>query len=213
MIPFVVFFIPAFYLFLKMPNNILFPLLILSFWFIPLILQLYFIYPFLWYLLKAKKIRPGLFLLFSFIFSVSCYFLSAFWSQWPFGILFFGPYLFFFVLGMILKPMLFSGNEEWLKKNHFLYWSILIIFLYFSIGLLNTKEQYFNCQFVYGPVVFLILFLFLIGFLTFLLQNLFKKLAKTVYIFILFIFIFQFFQLAQLNFLIFFIILFYYLLF
>jgi len=158
LIPYIVFSLPAIYLILKMPWNISIQFLIVPFWFIPLLLQLYFLYPALWYVLTTKKIRPVLFLFFALLFSIGCYFFPTFLPDLQLSNLFLGPYLFFFVLGMILRPMLFSGNKEWLEKIHFPFWSILAVIFYFSIGLIDAKAQYFNYQFIYGPVIFLLLF-------------------------------------------------------
>lgn len=130
------------------------------FWFIPVLVQLYLLFPFLWYILSTKKIRPGLLLLFAFTFSLGCYALSIFWNGWYsfFGSWFFGEFFFFFVLGIVLKPLLFLENREWLRRIRFPPWTFFILVLYFSVSLIGPQERYYNAQFVYGPTIFLTLF-------------------------------------------------------
>ncbi|MCX6764797.1 MAG: acyltransferase [Candidatus Nealsonbacteria bacterium] len=162
LIPYLVFSFPAIFLLFfcltEGKNNIFISLLVLPFWFIPFLLMLYLLYPGLWYLLAIKKIRPRLFLFFTFVFAVGYYVLSVYWSGWPFGNSVFGLYIFFFALGIVLKPMIFLNNREWLRKIYLPFWSILALIFYFGIGLISSKEGLLNCQFIYGPIVFLLLF-------------------------------------------------------
>lgn len=71
-----------------------------AYWFVSVLLQLYILYPFLWYIFYNKKIKANTLLLFSFVFSlVSYFFLSSHWFEWlirPEGLPFFGGYLFFY---------------------------------------------------------------------------------------------------------------------
>ena len=162
LIPFFVFYFPALFLLLfhlaEKKSNIFVPLLILPFWFVPFLLTLYFIYPALWYFLVLKRIRPRLFLIFIFIFAVGYYVLSVYWTGWPFNNSVLGLYIFFFALGMVLRFMILFEKREWLKKINLVFWSMLALAFYFTIGLISPKEGLLNYQFIYGPVVFLLLF-------------------------------------------------------
>lgn len=125
------------------------------FWFISVLIQLYFLFPLLRYFLVRGKRGPEILLVSAFTFSLSCYLLSSFWSGWYW---FFGESLFFFVLGMVLRPLLLSERREWLKKISFPLWSFLAVVLYLGIALINPSEKYYNAQFVYGPTIFLLIF-------------------------------------------------------
>ncbi len=138
---------------------------LVPYWFIPVLFQLYLLYPLLWYLLVVKRINPLTMLAGSFAFSLSSYFLfSPYWLGWQEylgDLTFFGAYLFFFVLGMVLKPFFFAKTEEitlWLERTKFLYFGATIIFLYFFIGMADPLSHFYNVRLIYGPVVMIIIF-------------------------------------------------------
>lgn len=135
------------------------------YWFIPVLFQLYLIYPLIWYLLVVKRTAPVKIFVVSFVFSLVSYFLfSPSWLNWQDylgGLIFFGPYLFFFVLGIVLKPLFFARTEEvlqWLFKIKFFYFALLVLVIYFFIGTVDPLSHYFNVRLVYGPTVMLLLF-------------------------------------------------------
>jgi peptidoglycan/LPS O-acetylase OafA/YrhL len=141
---------------------------LVPYWFIPVLFQLYLIYPLLWYLLLVKKVNPEKLLAGSFIFSLLSYFLFSFnflrWYEYLGGMDFFGAYLFFFVLGMVSKPIFLEQKEKirfWFEKTKFFYFSALILGVYFLLGFLDPLYNYYNVRLIYGPtVMFLIFYLY-----------------------------------------------------
>jgi len=210
-IPYLIFSFPAIFLLFfsiaRGQGNLFISLLTLPFWFIPFLLMLYLIYPSAWYLLVRKNIRPRFFLLFLFIFAVGYYALSVYWSGLPFNNSVFGLYVFFFALGIILKPMIFTDNREWLKKVHFPFLSILGLAFYFIIGFISPKEGLLNYQFIYGPVVFLLLFYYFNQLYRFPFAKFIEKIGKNslyfylihFYILVFLISAFKFFNLFYIN--------------
>ena len=124
---------------------------LVPYWFVIVLFQFYLISPFLLYLFK--KVRTDIILFTSFVFSLASYFLIPLIS-FPF----FGNFLFFFVLGISLKPFFFEEKREWLNKIHPVYWFFFVLLLYLSIGMLQPFERYYNVRLVYGPAVMLFLF-------------------------------------------------------
>ncbi len=141
---------------------------LVPYWFIPVLFQLYLIYPLLWYLLVIKKVNPEKLLAGSFIFSLLSYFLFSpnflRWYEYLGGMDFFGAYLFFFVLGMVFKPVFLEQKEKikfWFDKTKFFYFSALILGVYFLMGFMDPLYKYFNVRLIYGPtVMFLIFYLY-----------------------------------------------------
>lgn len=170
---------------------------LLPYWFVPVLLQLYIIYPILWYLFVKKKISPAKILLCSFLISLICYFVFYYkylgWQRYLGQFYFFGSVLFFFVLGMIFKSMVLTENRQWLQKSFFLLFSFLIILMYFLLGLLSPTEAYFNERLIYGPVVFLLLFYFYPLFKKVKISGFFERIGKqSLYIYLLHYLIFYF---------------------
>lgn len=137
---------------------------LVPYWFIPVLFQLYFIYPLVWYLLVVKRISPPKLLFASFFFSLFSYFLfSDHWfglSEYLGGLTFFGPYLFFLVLGMVLKPFFFENPKEMvgkIKAVGFSYFALAVVFTYFLTFPLQPFNDFFNVRLVYGPVIMIVI--------------------------------------------------------
>ncbi|MGM0629491.1 MAG: acyltransferase family protein, partial [Patescibacteria group bacterium] len=137
---------------------------LLPYWFMPVLFQLYLLYPLVWYFLVIKRVNPLKILIGSFIFSLISYFLfSHYWLNWQAhlsGAIFFAPYFFFFVLGVTLKSLLFVKTKEtlqWLFRVKFFHFSFLILFLYLFIGLIDPLNHYYNVRLVYGPALMMII--------------------------------------------------------
>lgn len=169
---------------------------LVPFWFIPLLIQFYLLFPFLWYLFIVKKMRPSLILLVSFLLSFGFYLLRLDWTGWTmiFGSFpFLGPYLFFFVLGIVLKPLVLSGNREWLGKIHIGFWTLLIIILYLSLSMLNPLERYYNVRLIFGPTIFLALYYFYPWFSHSRLNHFFQKAGEnSLYLYLIHFFVLSF---------------------
>lgn len=138
---------------------------LVPYWFIPVLFQLYLIYPLLWYLLVIKKINPTKILGMSFIFSIVSYFLfSSYFLNWHLytgGLTFFGGFLFFFTLGIVFKPFFLLEEEKikyWFNKTKFFYFSALILMVYFFTGFLDPLFKYYNVRLIYGPIVMFLIF-------------------------------------------------------
>jgi len=133
----------------------------LPYWFLAVLIQLYIIYPLIWYLFVVKKVKPYILLSSSFVFSLAYYLVSTQWNGWSilFGdFYFFGSFLFFFVLGMVLKPLILSREREWLKKIGIVPWAIAITILFLGISNINPLNRYFNVRLIYGTSLFLLLY-------------------------------------------------------
>lgn len=137
---------------------------LVPYWFIPVLFQLYLIYPLLWYLLVVKRISPPKLLFVSFFFSLFSYFLfSDHWfglTEYLGGLTFFGPYLFFLVLGMVLKPFFFKNPKEMIGKIKavgFSYFALAVVFTYFLTFPLQPFNDFFNVRLVYGPVIMIVI--------------------------------------------------------
>ncbi len=134
------------------------------YWFIPVLFQLYLLYPILWYILVVKKMDSAKFLAGSFVISLLSYFLfTSYWFNlhgYMGDLVFFGPYLFFFAFGMVFKPLFFSGAErvrDWMSETGFLYFASVILFVYFLIGAIDPLTHYYNVRLIYGPTMILII--------------------------------------------------------
>lgn len=133
----------------------------LPYWFLAVLVQLYIIYPLIWYLFVVKKVKPYILLSSSFVFSLAYYLISTQWNEWTiiFGNFYFlGSFLFFFVLGMVLKPLVLSKEREWLKKIGIVPWTIAITILFLGISNINPLNRYFNVRLIYGTSLFLLLY-------------------------------------------------------
>ena len=180
---------------------------LVPYWFIPVLFKLYLLYPLLWYLFVVKKVNPAIILGGSFLFSLASFFLfSPSWFGWHSylgGLVFFGDFLFLFVLGMILRPFFFTGVAEAkniLEKIRFKHFAYTVVLLYFFIGFLNPLELYFNSRLIYGPVVTVLLFLAysLLKDGTF--TKIFEKIGEqSLYIYLLHFWFFHFFYIVFIH--------------
>lgn len=133
----------------------------IPYWFLIILAQLYIIYPLIWYLFVIKKVKPQVLLLSSFVFSLGYYLVSTQWQEWIniySNFYFFGSFLFFFVLGMVLKPMVLSGERVWLKKIGIIPWTIAITILFLGLSNINALNRYYNVRLIYGTSLFLLLY-------------------------------------------------------
>lgn len=156
---------------------------LISYWFIPVLIQLYLIFPFIWHLLVIKNHDPKKILLFSFIISFLSHFLL------PYGGIFNGlRFLFFFVFGITLKPLFFEKNRKWLKEINIASFFILIVILYLFVGSFYLTSRFYNVRFFYGPAIMLLLFYFYPHINNFI-RNTFEKVGQnTFYIYLFHLF-------------------------
>lgn len=179
---------------------------LVPYWFIPVLFQLYLIYPLLWYLLVIKKINPTKILGMSFIFSLVSYFLfSSYFLKWHSyigGLTFFGGYLFFFTLGIVFKPFFLENKEKimyWFNKTKFFYFLALVVSVYLFIGFLDPLFEYYNVRLIYGPIVMFLIFYVYQFIKNTQISKTFEKIGKqSLYIYLLhFIFLLVLFPLAH----------------
>ena len=170
---------------------------LVTFWFMPVLFQLYFSFPVFWYLFVVKRVKPHIILLFSFLSSLGFYFLSTEFTEFELLFrtfsLYFGHFLFFFVLGMVLKPLLFLENREWLKKIYLPLWSVFVIALYLGISAVNPLETYYNYRYIYGPTIFLALFYFYPFLSRFKISKFIEKIGRhSLYLYLIHFFVLSF---------------------
>jgi peptidoglycan/LPS O-acetylase OafA/YrhL/5-hydroxyisourate hydrolase-like protein (transthyretin family) len=129
---------------------------ILPYYFIPVLIQFYLIYPFLWYLLYQKRLPPmallGTALSINFLSFLS---LSTF--NFPFPVPF-TSYLFFFVFGMIFRSLFLSDDRTFLKRIHLPLWTATVILFTFLFAQIDPDESFYNIKFVYGTTLFIFFF-------------------------------------------------------
>ncbi|GEM_PF-575205 len=139
---------------------------LIPYWFIPVLFQLYLIYPLIWYLIVKRKTDIYKLLASSFAFSLISYFLfSSYWHNWQSHIgdlTFMGSFLFLFVLGIALRPLFFSESRArvWLKSIDFPYFFLVLILAYIVLFPVNPLHGFYNVRLIYGPVLALGLFYF-----------------------------------------------------
>ncbi len=138
---------------------------LIPYWFIPVLFQLYIIYPFLWHLFSHKKKNFSFFVIFSFFFSLTSYYILSFnylnLNQYLGGFPLFAPYLFFFVLGIFLKPFFFEKKEKikyFLKKINFFTFFSLTFLIYFGLPFFFSLDNYYNVRLIYGPTAMIFIF-------------------------------------------------------
>jgi probable poly-beta-1,6-N-acetyl-D-glucosamine export protein len=156
---------------------------LIPYWFVPVLLQFYILYPLFWYFFVVKKINPLLILGSSFIFSFTSYFLFSpkyFNLQNYLGdAVFFGGFIFFFVLGIFLRSFfLEEQKKEVLIKVKFFYFAFLVFVLYVLITITEPLTNYYNTRLIYGPVVMLSLFYFYFSWKNKRTKILFEKIGK-----------------------------------
>ncbi|MGM0439454.1 MAG: acyltransferase [Patescibacteria group bacterium] len=167
------------------------------YWFVPILIQFYILFPLIWYLLVVKESNPKKLLFVSFLISISAYFLmpyagvlSLFVSALRF--------LFFFVLGIVLKPLFIDSDRDWLEDFGVVKYSSLIIISYFLIGAFNPTARFYNLRCFYGVAIALLLFFFYSGVNKFI-KRLFEKLGQNTFYIYLFHFFPMYFSFYLLN--------------
>ncbi len=134
-------------------------------YFVPLLLQMYLIYPILDYF---RKINPNYLVKISILISVISYLLPFTWNF--FGITSFFPYLIFFVYGMVRKNILYDKISPKWKELIYIYF-IIQIFIIYRILSINIDNKFFdnitlsfyNTQFYFGFAMIFTLYKYLNG--------------------------------------------------
>jgi len=123
------------------------------YYFISVLFQLYIIYPLVIFLFnKFNKLKI---LIISFFIS----FLSSLFLYKFNSLIFFAPYLIYFVFGIYLKYAILNTNIlEIIQSKKFIKFNIFIVIFYLLLGLIGLKDHYSNFQFAYSIALFLIIF-------------------------------------------------------
>lgn len=122
-------------------------------YFIPVLIQLYIIYPLI--NKTINKIGTKKSLIFSFLISVITMILLP--KIYNFHT--FLPYLFFFVFGIVSKKYYKNyGIKDTLEKINIVNFSLIIFIIYFAFSFLEKAEEYSNFQLIYAPILFILFF-------------------------------------------------------
>jgi len=132
-------------------------------YFVPLLVQMYLLYPILDFIRTKNKY---FLVIVSFFISILSYLNPISWNIW--GVTFFGPYLIFFVYGMVRTNILVTKPSKKWKKLIYLY-IILQIALIFFIKWFDFQKTFFeimtfyfyNTQYYFGFAVMFTLFRYL----------------------------------------------------
>lgn len=132
-------------------------------YFVPLLLQMYLIYPLLDFF---RKVNPYYLVKISFLISIISYLIPFIWNFW--GITLFFPYLIFFVYGIVRKNILEEEVSSTWTELIFTYFIIQVLIIYRLISL-NINEDFFdsislsfyNTQFYFGFAMIFTLYKYL----------------------------------------------------
>ena len=107
-------------------------------------------------------------------------------------------FLFFFVLGIVLKPIFLNNNRSWLEEFGIGKYFTIITAVYILIGFINPTARFYNLRYFYGVAVTFYLF-YEYTKINGLVKRFFEKLGKNTFYIYLFHFLPMYFCFYFLN--------------